>query len=163
MFEMMDYVDKRFTLDLMLVCSDKDYYDFLLKESLKRENVKIIPPVEFENIIPFLSSYDIGVFLVPPVTFNLKHCLPNKFFEFIQARLAIAIGPSIDMSNLVRRFDLGIINENFNPKHMADSLNNLTVEDINKYKLNSDKAANELNSSEMNRRIDEIIKKVCFE
>ena len=109
MIEVMDYVDDRFTLDLMLVSTYyQDYFKTLQQMTSDRKNTRIIPIVPFEEIIPFTSQYDIGMFLVPFSTFNLKMCLPNKFFEFIQARLAIAIGPSPEMAKLVQQYHLGI-------------------------------------------------------
>ena len=131
MIEVMDYVDSRFTLDLMLVATYyQDYFETLQQMAAERQNTRIIPIVPFEEIIPFTSQYDIGMFLVPFSTFNLKMCLPNKFFEFIQARLAIAIGPSPEMSQYVKTYNLGIISKDFTPQSMAESLNKLTKEEI---------------------------------
>jgi hypothetical protein len=60
------------------------------------------------------------------MTFNLKYILPNKFFEFIQARLAVAIGPSVEMKRLVKEWDCGIVAANFEAKSMAAEINRLT-------------------------------------
>ena len=49
------------------------------------------------------NDYDVGLYLLPPTNFNQRYALPNKFFEFIQGRLAIAIGPSPEMAKLVER------------------------------------------------------------
>lgn len=161
MIEMMDYVDERFTLDLMLVPTyHQEYYQTLQDMANQRKNVRIIPIVPFEEIIPFTSLYDIGVFLVPFTTFNLQMCLPNKFFEFIQARLAIAIGPSPEMSKLVQQYNLGIIAKDFTPKSMAEELNKLTKQDILKYKENSNKTAKILNAEKEGEKILKILEKV---
>ena len=161
MIEMMDYVDERFTLDLMLVPTYyQEYYQTLQDMANKRKNVRIIPIVPFEEIIPFTSLYDIGVFLVPFTTFNLQMCLPNKFFEFIQARLAIAIGPSPEMAKLVQQYNLGIIAKDFIPKSMAEELNKLTKQDILKYKENSNKTAKILNAEKEGEKILKILEEV---
>ncbi|WP_104745876.1 hypothetical protein [Helicobacter pullorum] len=71
MIEVMDYVDDRFTLDLMLVSTYyQDYFKTLQQMTSNRKNTRIIPIVPFEEIIPFTSQYDIGMFLVPFSTFN---------------------------------------------------------------------------------------------
>ena len=161
MIEMMDYVAERFTLDLMLVPTyHQEYYQTLQDMANQRKNVRIIPIVPFEEIIPFTSLYDIGVFLVPFTTFNLQMCLPNKFFEFIQARLAIAIGPSPEMSKLVQQYNLGIIAKDFTPKSMAEELNKLTKQDILKYKENSNKTAKIRNAEKEGEKILQILEKV---
>jgi hypothetical protein len=81
---------------------------------------------------------------VEPTTFNLLNCLPNKFFEFVQARLAIAIGPSPDMAELVHHYGLGVVASEFSITGMVDTLKSFTAEQINKAKRASDVAAREL-------------------
>ena len=158
MIEMMGFVDERFTLDLMLVNSNSDaYWRKIKKMADKKKNVRLIPPVQLQKIVPFTNSYDIGVFLVPPSNFNLKFTLPNKFFEFIQARLAVAIGPSIEMSKLVKKYDCGIISEDFTPHSLAQKLNKLTPEKIIYYKNQSHKAAQVLNADTNKIYVNKII------
>ena len=107
MIEMMEYLDSRFTLDLMLVkTADEEYFKNLESQVSQTKNTRIIPTVPFEEIIPFTSQYDIGFYILQPTNFNGYNALPNKFFEFIQARLAIAIGPSPEMSKYVKTYNL---------------------------------------------------------
>ena len=161
MIETMDYVDSRFHLDLMLVPNHQhEYFDKLQAMTQTRKNVRILPPVPFEEIIPFTSQYDIGIFLCPPTTFNLANCLPNKFFEFIQARLMVAIGPSPEMARLVKQYDLGIIAKDFSPQEMAKSLNSLSKEQILQYKENVNKAAEILNAEKEGEKLLKILEEV---
>ena len=95
-----------------------------------------------------------------PTNFNGYKALPNKFFEFIQARLAIAIGPSPEMSKLVQQYNLGIIAKDFTPKSMAEELNKLTKQDILKYKENSNKTAKILNAEKEGEKILKILEEV---
>lgn len=147
--EMMKLLDKRFELNLMLV-GNSPYVQNLKKLAEGMDNVKFLPPVETAEIAGFTNQFDIGLFLLPPVNPNYKFILPNKFFEFIQARLAVAIGPSIEMKRLVEKHDLGIVSEDFTPEKMAEAINKLTVDKIMHYKLQSDKSAREL-SADMNK------------
>ncbi len=161
MIETMDYVDSRFHLDLMLVPNyQRDYYQTLQAMVEKRKNVRILPPVSFEEIIPFSTQYDIGIFLCPPTTFNLEKCLPNKFFEFIQARLAIAIGPSPEMARLTKQYNLGIISKDFSAKEMAKSLNALTKEQILQYKENANQTAKILNAEKEGEKLLGVLEEV---
>lgn len=146
MIFMMDYVDERFSLDLMLLPGTDSYWDQLVNLVSTRKNIRIIPPVKMQDIIPTIKKYDIGVFIVPPVNFNLKYTLPNKLFEFIQARLAVAIGPSPEMQGIVKKYHCGLISADFSPKTMAELLNRQTDESIFQLKINADIAANELNN-----------------
>jgi hypothetical protein len=87
----------------------------------------------------------VGLFLLPPVNFNYRFALPNKFFEFIQARLAVAIGPSTEMARIVEEHSLGVIADSFRPDGLANALEQLTDESIRGYKLAADRAARQLN------------------
>jgi len=146
----------------MLVPTFPAYFKKLEKEVKKRKNIRIISPVPYNEIINFTNKYDIGLFLCPPVSFNLKYVLPNKLFEFIQARLMVAIGPSIEMKKIVEKYNCGIIAKDFSPKTLAEELNKLTSERIMYYKEQSNKAAKQLNAesnySKIIKIIDELIK-----
>jgi hypothetical protein len=158
MIEMMDDLDDRFTLDLMLITpsiankATRSYLDTLKNLIKNNPRVRILPPKKSHEIVDFIHQYDVGVFLIPPINFNYENTLPNKLFDFIQARLAIAIGPTPEMARLVNQFDLGVVSKTFTSKSLAESIQALTPEKINHHKSQSDKAAKEL-SAEKNKEI----------
>ena len=47
------------------------------------------------------------------MNFNYRYCLPNKFFESIQARLMLLCGPSAEMEYLIDKYELGTIGTGF--------------------------------------------------
>lgn len=160
MIKMMDYLDPRFHLDLLL--TKPSTYDFYFKKLVsmckKRKNVSILDPIPMSRLIHQTNTYDIGLFLCPPINFNLKFALPNKLFEYIQAQLAVAIGPSIEMRKIVEKYKCGIVSSDFKPETLAKQLNMLTVEKIMYYKEQSHKAALELNAEENYKKLELIIK-----
>ena len=130
----------------MLVFRKEEYKKELEQLIGTKKNVRLIPPVSTDEIVPFISQYDMGIYLLEPNNFNNKHALPNKFFEFIQGRLAIAIGPSPEMAKIVSDFDLGLVSKDFEAKNLADTVNSFTTDKIIYYKGKSDLAAKKLNS-----------------
>jgi hypothetical protein len=156
MIEMMDFLDDRFLLDMMLVVSHGKYWEKIVAMAESRRNVNIVPPVPMEEIVPFTNRYDIGLYLCPPTSFNQKHTLPNKFFEFIQARLAVAIGPSIEMEKIVKKYDCGVVAKDFKPRSLAEKINRLTTDEIMYYKRQSHQAAGELSSETNKRKIHDL-------
>lgn len=136
-----DLLDERFSLDLMFIQNDPKYLKELRALACHRPKVKFVPPVTMENIPKFLNAYDIGLYLLSPKTFNCKMALPNKLFEYIQARLAIAIWPSPEMARVIEKSDCGLVSSDFTIESMAEKLNSLSIEEINKYKENSNVAA----------------------
>ncbi|MBJ48760.1 MAG: hypothetical protein CMG59_06310 [Candidatus Marinimicrobia bacterium] len=162
MIEMMDFLDDRFELYLMLVAkrTNKIYFNKLKKISKGYSNVYFLKPVTYSEIVPYSNQFDIGIQFHPPVNINLQFGLGNKFFEFIQSRLAIAIGPSVEMRKYVEKYDLGIVSESFNPKSMAAKLNSLSSQDIINFKNNSHKNALKLSSNSNKKKFLEIVDRV---
>ena len=158
MIDMMNFLEDRFTLDLMLLTpaiANKKTRSYLesLKQLVKNNSkIKIVPPVNSSQVVDFIHQYDIGVFLLPPINFNYANTLPNKLFDFIQARLAIAIGPTPEMANLVNTHQLGVVSEEFTAKSLAMKINSLSNEDIGRFKEHSHKVAHDL-SAEKNKVI----------
>lgn len=162
LIEVLGLLDGRFSLDFFLVGND-GYQSELKKVASNDSRIRFIEPVVFSEIIPTISKYDIGLFYCEPSTFNLKHCLPNKFFEYIQARVMVAIGPSPDMAQLVKKYGCGVVSEAFSVESMAEALNGLSVEDIDRAKRCSDIAARELCFEEESKVMKGIIQNLIGE
>jgi hypothetical protein len=144
MINMMKYLGEGYILDLMLVSNSDEYLNELKKLALDYSNINFIEPVNINDIPKYTNQYDIGVFLLPPTNFNYTYALPNKFFEFIQARLAIAIGPSPEMAAVVKTYDLGVVAEDFEAESLAKKIKELSVEKIMYYKKQCNKYASDL-------------------
>lgn len=160
MIKMMDYLDERFILDLMIKTSDLEYLKKIYKMTKCRNNVRIIKSVEMGQIITFSNKYDVGLYILEPNNFNQEYALPNKFFEYIQARLAIAIGPSPEMAALVKKYDLGVISDKFDPESLAKKLQTLTKSKLEYYKMRSHEASYYLSSEKNLELLDNIIESV---
>lgn len=150
MISLMNHLDDRFHLDLMLVKDRSRYFRQLTELAERHPRVTICEPVPMPDIPARINEYDIGLFLLSPETFSYRMALPNKLFEFIQGRLAIAIWPSPEMAKIVNDYNCGIVSEDFTIESMARKLNALSTNDIVKYKMNSHNAAGYL-CAEKNR------------
>lgn len=147
MFELMQKLDDRFSLDLYLMTSGyasgktRKYIDDLKKLLTSDPRIRVLDPLPQHEIVPTLNRYDIGIFLLPPVNFNYANALPNKFFDFIQARLAVAIGASPEMAGFVMTFRNGVVANDFEPASLAQKLSELTDETLREFKHQSAEAA----------------------
>ena len=70
-----------------------------------------------------------------------RFTLPNKFFEYVQARLALCVADLPEMARLVKQHELGVLVPHIGPEAIAEQINSLTRERINAYKQASMKAA----------------------
>ena len=159
MIEMMKFLDKRYELHFMLLQNNTPYLNKLKKLAIKISPEKIFfhKPVSPDMVITKISQFDIGLFLLIPNNFNYKFALPNKFFDFIMAGLAIAIGPSLEMKKIVKKYNCGVISSDFSAKSLANKLNSLTPEKIDGYKRNSLNAAKILNADSEWQKLTNVV------
>ncbi|MCU0382695.1 MAG: hypothetical protein MUF68_01395 [Cyclobacteriaceae bacterium] len=166
LIEMMDYADERFTLDLILITptnanqATKGYLHTLQELAAKNKRIRILPPVANEKVVESINAYDIGVYLIPPINFNYQNALPNKLFDFIQARLAIATGPIQEIAGITHTYSLGVVAKDFEPQSLAKELNTLSSEQIQLYKNNSNKAAQVLNANSNREAIKKLVHQI---
>ncbi len=139
-------LDERFTFDLMLVPNDEDYVTELKLKIKDYPRINIIDPVPYPQIPQFISKYHIGLYILPKNNFNNEMALPNKFFEFVQARLMLAISPNHEMASIVNKYKIGIVAQDYSYKSLAKKVNSLLTEEIKSYKLNTVICARELNA-----------------
>lgn len=163
MINLMKLVDKRFSLYLMLTGKGSFYYNSLMKLASLQGNIYFLEPVPFNQIIETINKYDVGIYILPPTNFNNMNALPNKFFEFIQAKLALAISPNIEMSNIVREFKVGKVSASYSTKDMAKLLNSLTSEDIITFKKSAQSIAKIICAEENLKIIKQIIRDLISE
>jgi hypothetical protein len=157
MIRVMDHLPNRFSLDLYLRPTDPAYHAWLCSEAASRPGVHIRPVVPYADLIPTTNRYDIGIFLCPPTTFNLRHTVPNKLFEFVQARLAVAIGPLPDQSAVLRRLGCGLIASDFEPATMARLIEAADAAALDVLKARAHEAARTQNADVERGRLLELV------
>ena len=148
----------RFTLDLYLVPANDGgkYLKELRDRAQGSSRITIHDPVRPSELPLTLNSYDVGAFWISPFNTNARLTLPNKLFDFVQARLAVAVGPTVEMVDVVKKHGLGIVSEGFDVPQIVDSLSTLNAQNIREYKQASHEASHALsfeNEAEVARSI----------
>lgn len=148
----MDFLGENYTLDLFLVPTDPEYFNFLREKYKNEKRIIFRASVPTKEISEKINDYDIGIYILPPLNFNNINALPNKFFEFIQARLAIAIGPMVAMSEIVKEYKLGVVSEKFTSDSLASAIKTMSKDEIFQCKKRSESIAMKF-SAEKNKEI----------
>jgi len=159
MFDLMEKLDQRFELHLYLVGNDA-YYDAMRARAESCSNIYWHKPVPMKNLAAETNRYDIGLFMLSANTFNHNNALPNKLFEFIQARLVTAVWPTNGMKHIIDKYHTGFYTERFSVDEMATALNALTKDDILRYKAAGDRAAHLLTGEISMQKIINIVASV---
>ena len=142
------YLDDRFELHLFLMGGNraiKKLKKIVLADSVEGK-VLFHQPVNIESIPMAINPYDLEVIFYPPLTENLRHALPNKFFEAIQAGIGVVIGDSPNMRAIVDTEKLGLVVEGWALADLVAALNGLDRDTVNQYKTNASIASKKLNS-----------------
>jgi hypothetical protein len=150
-------LDERFELHLMLVGDDGPYGDHLRRLAAANGRTTFHQPVPTFDISLAINGYDLGIHLLPGRAFNDLHALPNKFFEFVQARLGVIVGPSPEMAGLITQHGLGLAAPSRDPRQVAALLNRLTADEIQSFKRASHAAAPELCWEAFAPRLHELV------
>ncbi|MBS9525693.1 glycosyltransferase [Litoribacter alkaliphilus] len=155
-------LDDRYELYLMLLPNSSPYFVKLEELIKKIKNVHLIKPVAYSEIVEYISSFDYAIYSLPPTNFNTMNALPNKFFEFIQARLPMVIGPSPVMSKLVNQYGIGVVSETFEPKDLSKAILKLESENYNLFKQNLEIAAKDLSKEKFDHVLLESIQNIAY-
>jgi glycogen(starch) synthase len=119
--------------------------------------VRILPAVDLKNLVREANKFDIGYFVWDDFSIQKKYVLPNKFFEYIMAGLAICVSDLPEMAKIVKAYDMGVLVSKNDPRIIAKALNSLTFDKIEYYKQQSVKAAKELNWEIESKKLDFIV------
>jgi glycosyltransferase involved in cell wall biosynthesis len=106
------------------------------------ERVTIEGPVPASEMIERANAdADVGFFVQPDISPQKRFTLPNKFFEYVTAGLALCVADLPEMARFVREHDLGVLVPDASPDAISAAINSLDRESIDRYKRNSLEAA----------------------
>jgi glycosyltransferase involved in cell wall biosynthesis len=124
-----------------------DYLDELRRRIAGRGlsgRITLAPPVPMTELVREAAAYDIGFFALPGSSRHNEFALPNKFFEYVMAGLALCLTDLPEMARLVREYNLGTTFRNVGPQSIAATINALEPASIDRYKRSALDAAREL-------------------
>lgn len=90
-----------------------DDFDKWYEHSLTSPRLFVHSAVPVEKILEVTSSADCGISFMEDTCLSHRFALPNKLFEFIQARLAVIVSPTVDQSRLVTNAGVGLVCNSF--------------------------------------------------
>jgi glycosyltransferase involved in cell wall biosynthesis len=113
------------------------------------------PAVAFEQIVTAANTADIGFYSYFNHSPQIEFSLPNKFFEYIMAGLAICVSNLTEVARLTHQFGLGKLIPEHKPEAIAAAINSFTRDEIERCKRNSLRASRTLNwDCEQQRLLD---------
>ena len=135
----MSQLGKGYHLNLLLL-SSRPYLmkvQFLVRTRGLQDRVTLHKPVKTVEIAAYINQFDIALMIIPPVTTNELHVMPNKFFESVQACLAIVTGPNPDLAKTVDELSLGVVAKGWATGDIVNAIQALSASEWSRAKDNS--------------------------
>jgi hypothetical protein len=146
LIEAVDRLGDGFSLDLYLLEVPGGHLGVIKKLAAASPRVKVHDPVPPDTLPTVLNQYDLGVFLYPLKTLSHLYHLPNKFFDFVQARLGLVFSPAPEIDAHIGQYGLGVTTEDTTADALVTALRSITPADVARFKLAADKSARALSS-----------------
>lgn len=116
----------------------------LIRQVGVNDRVTLAEPLPMIELVRAATAFDIGFFALLDDSPQNKYVLPNKFFEYLNAGLALCVSDCPDMAELLNRHDLGVLMKSTSPDDIARAVNGLDRPAIDRYKRNAVAAAETL-------------------
>lgn len=131
-------------LALYLTPNDPAFLDEVRARAGASDRIVLHDPVPYDELSRTLNAHDVGIHILPPVNFNNRWALPNKFFDYVQARLGVIIGPSPEMARVLEEHGFGRVAAGFSSDDLITALDGLRRDEVAGWKRAADASAREL-------------------
>jgi glycosyltransferase involved in cell wall biosynthesis len=143
-------------IDAISICPKKIKLVFMgygtLEEALKKQTkelnledrVKFIGKKSFNELVLYSMGADMGVNLLENLNLNKKLASTNKLFEYLHAGIPILATDTPENKFVLEKYKVGYTTEN-TVTGIAEKILAMSMENLNVFKDNANKASNEFN------------------
>ncbi|HOH99060.1 MAG TPA: glycosyltransferase [Bacteroidales bacterium] len=86
------------------------------------DQVYFLPRMPHTELVKFTAAADIGLSLDKGDNINYRFSLPNKLFDYIQARIPVLGSDLPEVRRIIETYEIGEISENHDPAHIAHKI-----------------------------------------
>jgi glycosyltransferase involved in cell wall biosynthesis len=110
------------------------------------DKVIFIGRVPLESLCKYTAQANIGISLEEDLGLNYRYALPNKIFDYIQARIPIIVSDLPEMRSMVEKYQVGKVLYNRNIQELANIITEISNngKQLTDIKRNLELAAREL-------------------
>lgn len=90
------------------------------------DRARVHPFVPPAALASYTVGADVGACLIEPLTESLRLSLPNKLFEYLNARVPVLASPLPEIRRVVEAYEVGILAHPSDPRAVTDALHRCT-------------------------------------
>jgi glycosyltransferase involved in cell wall biosynthesis len=117
----------------------------LTREHGIAHRVTFAQAVPLVDLVRRAAEHDVGLFALPDHSLQNVHVLPNKFFEYMMAGLALCVSDLPEMARILKTHCLGVLIDAVTPEAIAAAINQMNRAAIDTYKRSVLAAARQFN------------------
>lgn len=146
---------------ILLIVGDGDILKDLKEKVFNlnlEKRVKFISkqkPKELKNLTPLA---DLGISIEEDLGLNYRFALPNKLFDYIQAKIPVLVSNLSEMKKIISNYNVGEVIIDRSPKALAQQINEILKKGKGHYSKHLEIARNELNWENESKKLIEIFK-----
>ncbi len=117
----------------LVICGDGNFMEQLkrlVKDNAVEDKVELKGMLSPDELWTIAQKAGIGMGLAENTGINQYLALPNKFFDYIHAGLPQIVMNFPEYIKLNQQFEVAVLIEDLNPERIADSVNNLLLNDV---------------------------------
>lgn len=134
---------------VFVIIGDGDVYKKLTAFAERKElkgKVLFTGAIPMEDLYAYTCMADLGLSVEKETGVNYQNCLPNKFLDYIQARVPVLVTPFPEMKHIVDQYGIGRFINNHDPVHLAQCIDAMLGDpsSLKQYRKNLEQAAADL-------------------
>ena len=117
---------------VFLIIGDGDVIEQLQEQVRKMKldsKVIFIPKMPFKQLYQYTVHADIGISIDKDTNINYRFSLPNKVFDYIQARVPVLATKLVEIRKIVEEYNIGMILESHEPAVIASTIKEMLIQD----------------------------------
>jgi glycosyltransferase involved in cell wall biosynthesis len=130
-------------------------------ENKLQTKIHFLEKMPYKKLMTITASSHCGVSLDKDTNLNYRYSLPNKIFDYIRADIPVLVSDLPEVRSIVKQYDVGLIIESHNPKHIAEGLKKILFDfPENHWQEQLQKARQELCWEEEQKKLIEIYERI---
>ena len=127
--------------------------EFVKNSASTAKNIFFHKAVSPDCLLNYTASADFGLSIIIDCCLSYSYCMPNKLFEYLMAGLPVVVSNTVEMSNFVRKNELGVVVKEVTADEINKSIDNVMAMEILPFRARAEKVLREYSWESQEKRL----------